>query len=121
MHSFVLLVLVACVLALPGIAASLAAFPPGEVSIVTRSAAAFGLGYAAAGGCAFILAVAHAFRLGLFIPLWLAVSAALWALAISRASFRDHAHALADDIRKNCLPLLLGAVVIAAFLVLHLK
>jgi len=67
------------------------------------------------------LAVTHAFRLGLFIPLWLAASALLWALAINRGSFRDHAHALADDIGKNRVPLLLGALVIAAFLVLHLK
>jgi hypothetical protein len=121
MQSYVLLVVVAGVLALPGVAAALVAFPPGEVSIVTRSAAAFGLGYAAAGGCAFTLAAAHAFRLSLFIALWLAVSALLWTLAIKRTSFRDHAHALADDIDKNRLPLLLGALAIAALLVLHLK
>lgn len=121
MHSLLLLALVACLLAVPGIAASLAAFPPGEVSIVTRSAAAFGLGYAASGGVAFLLAAAHAFRLSLFIPLWVAVSAVLWVLALRRASLRDHAHALVDDIDKNRLPLLLGALVIAVYLILHLK
>ena len=121
MHSLLLLALVACLLAVPGIAASLAAFPPGEVSIVTRSAAAFGLGYAASGGVAFLLAAVHAFRLSLFIPLWVAVSAVLWVLALRRASLRDHAHALVDDIDKNRLPLLLGALVIAAYLILHLR
>ena len=52
MHSLIVLAAVACVIAVPGIAAALAAFSPGEVAIVTRTAAAFGLGYAAAGGCA---------------------------------------------------------------------
>lgn len=121
MHSLVLLVLIACVLALPGIAASLTAFPPGGVSIVTRLAAAFGLGYAAAGGCAFILAAIHAFRLSFFIPFWLVVSAGLWALALRRGSLRDHARALAEDIDKNYLPLVLGALVSGAFLILHFK
>ena len=66
MHSLIVLGAVACVIAIPGIAAALAAFSPGEVAIVTRTAAAFGLGYAAAGGCAFLLAAVHAFRLSLF-------------------------------------------------------
>jgi len=77
MHSLIVLAEVACVIAVPGIAASLAAFRPGEVAIVTRLAAAFGLGFAAAGGCSFVLAATHAFRLSFFIPLWLVVSAAL--------------------------------------------
>jgi hypothetical protein len=47
MHSLIVLAAVACVIAIPGIAAALAAFSPGEVAIVTRTAAAFGLGYAA--------------------------------------------------------------------------
>src|SRR6266702_3755844 len=100
MHSAVLLTLVACLLAVPGIPAALAVFPPGEVSIVTRSAAAFGLGYAAAGGCAFLLAAAHALHLRVFIPVWLVVSAALWVFALRRASFRDHAHAVIEDMGR---------------------
>src|SRR5262249_6143468 len=42
MHSIIVLAVVACVIAVPGIAAALAAFLPGEVAIVTRTAAAFG-------------------------------------------------------------------------------
>ena len=122
MHSLIVLALVACVIAVPGVAASLAAFRPGEVAIVTRLAAAFGLGYAAA-GCAYVLAATHAFRLGFFIPLWLVVSAALWvvAWAIRRASIHDQATALMGDVNKNLFPLLLGAVVVAAVLIVHLS
>jgi hypothetical protein len=120
-HSFIVLAVVAILLALPGIAASLAAFGPGEVSIVTRLAAAFGLGYAAAGGCAFVLAAAHVFHLGVFIPLWLAVSAVLWVVALRRSSLRDQAIALGEDISKNIFPLLLGAVVVGTVLVVHVR
>lgn len=121
MHSLIVLAEVACVIAVPGIAASLAAFRPGEVAIVTRLAAAFGLGFAAAGGCAYVLAATHAFRLGFFIPLWLVVSAALWVVAIRRASIHDQATALMGDVNKNLFPLLLGAVVVAAVLIVHLS
>jgi hypothetical protein len=119
MHSVLLLALVGCLLAVPGIAAALAAFQPGQVSIVTRAAAAFGLGFAAAGGCAFVLSSTHTFRLAIFIPLWLVVSAALWVLALRRASLRDQAHAALSDIRDNRLPLLLGAAVVVAVLAIH--
>jgi hypothetical protein len=119
MHSVLLLVLVSGVLAVPGIAASLAAFPPGGISLVTRAAAAFGLGYAVAGGCAFALSSVHAFRLYIFIPLWLVASAVLWVLALRRASLRDQARALAADVRNDRFPLLLGALVVVALLVVH--
>src|SRR5215472_16613378 len=121
MHSLIVLAEVACVIAVPGIAASLAAFRPGEVAIVTRLAAAFGLGFAAAGGCSFVLAATHAFRLSFFIPLWLVDSAALWVVAIRRASIRDQATALIDDVNKNLFPLLLGAVVVVAVLIAHIS
>ncbi len=121
MRSLIVLALVSCVIALPGIAASLAAFRPGEVSIVTRMAAAFGLGYAASGGCAFVLSAAHAFRLSVFIPLWLTVSAVLWVMALRRASLRDQVTALIEDINKNRFPLILGALVVGAVLVIHVR
>ncbi len=119
MHSVPLLALVACLLAVPGIGASLAAFGPGEVSIVTRAAAAFGLGYAAAGGCAFVLSSTHLFRLAVFLPLWLAVSVLLWVLAVRRASLREQARAALADIRANGFPLAVGAAVLVAVLVIH--
>jgi len=120
-QSLLLLAAVACLLAVPGIAASLAAFAPGEISIVTRAAAAFGLGYAAAGGCAFILAAAHAFRLSLYLPLWFVVSAVLWVLAVRRAPLSEHARAFIDEFDNNRIPLLLGALVVVAILAVHFK
>ena len=121
MDSFVLLALVACVLGLPGVAASLAIFAPGEISVVTRAAAAFGLGYAASAGCAFLLAAVHAFRLSYFIASWLAASAALWLVALCRTSLREHARALGKDIAADRLPLLLGVLVLALLLILHFR
>lgn len=120
MQSALLLVVVACMLAIPGVGASFAAFPPGEVPFVTRAASVFGLGYAAAGGCAFILASAHAFRLSFFIPLWVVVSAVVWFLALRRASIRDHLHGLGAGIRDQRYPLLLGGLVVLAVLIIHL-
>jgi hypothetical protein len=120
-QSLLVLAGVACLLAVPGIAASLAAFPPGTVSIVTRSAAAFGLGYAAAGGCSFFLAAVHAFRLSFFLPLWFVISAALWVIALRRAPLRAHAQAFRDEFDSSRLPLLLGALVIVAILVVHFR
>jgi hypothetical protein len=121
LHSVPLLLLVGCLIAVPGIAAALAAFPPGEVSVVTRMAAAFGLGYAAAGGCAFVLAAAHVFWLASFLPFWLAVSAALWVVALRRAPVREHARAIRADLAAHPLPLLLGAFVVVALLASHFR
>jgi hypothetical protein len=120
-HSILLLVLVICVIALPGIAAALAVFPPGEMSIVTRLGAAFGLGYAVSAGCAFLLATAHIFHLGIFIALWLAVSVVLWVAALRRGSLHDHVRAFSEDFAANRIWLVLGVLVIAILLVLHLK
>jgi hypothetical protein len=121
MHSVIGLAVIACVIAVPGIAAALAAFSPGEVAIVTRCAAAFGLGYAAAGCCAFPLAAAHAFRLSFFFPLWLVVSAVLWVVALRRAPIGNQITALTADVTKNLFPLLLGAVVVGAVLIIHFR
>ena len=119
MHSLLLLVWCGCLLAIPGIPAALAAFQPGKVSVVTRLAAAFGLGYAAAGGCAFVLSSAHLFRLSIFLPLWLVVSAALWVLAARRASLAEHGRAVIAEIRQQPLPLLLGLAIVLAVLAVH--
>jgi len=119
MHSVLLLALAACLLAVPGIGASLAAFQPGQVSIVTRAAAAFGLGYAAAGGCAFVLSSAHAFWLAVYLPLWAAVSVGLWVIALRRASLREQGRAALTEIRAQPVPLLMGALVVIAVLAVH--
>ena len=119
LQSVVLLAWCGCLLAIPGIPAALAAFQPGKVSVVTRLAAAFGLGYAAAGGCAFVLSSSHLFRLSIFLPLWLVVSAALWVLAARRASLAEHGRAVLAEIRQQPLPLLIGSAVVLVVLAIH--
>jgi hypothetical protein len=119
LESVLLFVWCGALLAIPGIPAALAAFRPGTVSIVTRLAAAFGLGYAAAGGCAFVLSSAHLFRLNIFLPVWLVVSAALWVLAVRRSSLAEHGQAVLAEIRQQPLPLLLGAAVVLVVLAIH--
>lgn len=122
MSSVVLLAVVSCVLAVPGIPAAIIVFPPGETSVLTRAAAAFGLGYAVAGGCAFLLAAAGAFRLTGFILFWLIASAALWAWVLfRRAQARAHIQAIAADIGQNRLVLLIGALILVALLALHAR
>jgi hypothetical protein len=119
LQSVLLFVWCGCLVAIPGIPAALAAFQPGTVSVVTRLAAAFGLGYAAAGGCAFVLSSSHLFRLSIFLPLWLVVSAALWVLAARRASLADHGRAVLAEIRQQPLPLLLGSAVVLVVVAIH--
>jgi hypothetical protein len=121
MNSVVLLAAVACLLVVPGIAASLMAVPQGEVSVITRSALVFGLGYTVSAGCAFALAVAHGFRLAWFLALWVVVSAALWTWAVRTGRLRDQVRAIVADVSQSRLPLLLGAVVVAVLLVVHIR
>ncbi len=121
MSSVVLLAFLACLLAIPGIPAAVIAMPRGQVSVITRSAVTFGLGYAASAGCAFALAVAHVFRLAGFIALWLVVSAALWILACWRRSLREQVTAIVADLSENRLLLLIGAVILAVLLIIHVR
>jgi hypothetical protein len=119
LQSVLLFVWCGCLVAIPGIPAALAAFQPATVSVVTRLAAVFGLGYAAAGGCAFVLSSFHLLRLSIFLPLWLVVSAALWVLAARRASLAEHGRAVLAEIRQQPLPLLLGSAVVLVVLAIH--
>ncbi|MDR2985354.1 MAG: hypothetical protein LBV34_11000, partial [Nocardiopsaceae bacterium] len=107
-------------LAIPGIPAALVAFQPGKVCVVTRLAAAFGLGYVAAGGCAFALSSSHLFRLSTFLPLWLVVSGALWVLAAWRTSLAEHGRAILAEIRQPPLALVVGSAVVLIVLAIHL-
>jgi hypothetical protein len=121
MQSLLLLTVAIFMLAVPGTGAALAVCRPGELPAVTRLAAVFGFGYATCAGCAFILSAAHVLRLGFFLLSVLAVSVALWVCALRQVSLRDHIRGLAADIFRERLPLLLGALVIVAFLIVHLK
>lgn len=115
-----LLVAIGLLIAIPGTAATLAAFGPGDLAPATRLAAIFGLGYAAAGSCSFVLAAAHVFWLASFLPLWLVVTAGLWWLALRRFSLREQGRALWSDLLRDRLPLLLGALVVLVMIIFKL-
>jgi len=121
MSSVLLLALLGCLIAIPGIPASLIAFPSGESSFLTRVAAAFGLGYAASAGLAFALAAAHAFRLTVYVPIWVGLCAVLWFFAIRRSSVSDQLKVMAADVRSNRLALAIGAIALFVLFAIHLK
>ncbi|MHB1433582.1 MAG: hypothetical protein ACYCVZ_15910, partial [Streptosporangiaceae bacterium] len=118
MSGYLLLAAVACLIAVPGIAASLLLFGARDGAVITRLAAAFGLGYTVAAGCAFGLAAAHVFWLGSYLAAWAVASAILWARAARRASVRDQLRAIGSDIRQNKIALAAGALVILTLVAL---
>lgn len=121
MSSLVLLAIVSCLLAIPGVPASLLIFDSRPASAVTRLAAAFGLGYTVAAGCAFALAAAHEFWLGVYLVIWGAISLALWFWAVLRASLREQLRSIRADIGQHKIILAAGTLVIAALVLLHLR
>ncbi len=116
-----MLAAVSCLLAVPGVPAALIAFADRDGSVVTRAAAAFGLGYAVAAGCAFALAAARVFTLATYLPTWLAVSAILWIWALRRHSLRAAILLIGNDARKNKIVLAVGAVVVVGLVMVHLR
>lgn len=118
METLVVLLGVLVFIAVPGVGAALAAYGPGEIGALTGIAAVFGLGFAAAGGCAFALAATHTFGLDSFLLLWGAVSAVVWGFAVWRAPLRAQFRAFGADLRSNWLPLGMGLVPVLAVLVI---
>jgi hypothetical protein len=121
MSSVLLLVLLAFLLVVPGVPACVVIFGASEGSVVTRLAAMFGLGYAVSGGCAFLLSAVHLFHLAAFVPVWLVVTAALWAWAVRTGSVRGFWQSVVADIRGNKVALGVGALVFVAFMVIMLR
>ncbi|MHB1816684.1 MAG: hypothetical protein ACYCO9_01445 [Streptosporangiaceae bacterium] len=121
MSSYLLLAAVTCLIAVPGIPASLLLFSGREGAVVTRLAAAFGLGFTVAAGCAFGLAAAHVFWLGSYLGAWAIASAILWAWSARRAPLRDQLHAIGSDIGQNKIALAVGALVLLTLMTLHLR
>ncbi len=121
MHSGWLLVLMGTILLLPGLGAALALFPPGTMSPVTRAAGVFGLGFAASGGLAFVLASAHVFWPATYVVLWIVLTALVWAGALRRRPVRAEVRAFLGEFgHGHRLALLLGAGVVVAVVVAHL-
>jgi hypothetical protein len=105
----------------PGLGATLAAFPPGRVGPATRLALMFGLGYATVGLTAVVLVIAHVLHPYTFFPALAAVTVALWVTGLRRGGLRAHAAALADDVAHDGWSLAVGAVVFVAIAIVRLR
>jgi len=113
--SIVAAVLVATLVLAAGALASAAVYPPGTVTLPTRVASAFGLGYAVAALTPTVLVVGHVFDPVATVAALLIVTAAL---AVAAGRRCRPLRALADDARRQARaapgPLIVGAVVIVA-------
>jgi hypothetical protein len=105
----------------PGLGATLAAYPPGRIGAVTRLALMFGLGYAVVGLAAVALVIAHALQAATFFPLLALVTAALWAYGLRRGGARRHWVALRDEVAADRWALAAGAIVFLAIAVVRLR
>jgi hypothetical protein len=119
--SIVAAVLVATLVVAAGALASAAVYPPGTVTLPTRVASAFGLGYAVAALTPALLVALHVFDPVPTAAALLSVVAALGLVAHRRCR---PLRALADDVREQVraapVALALGAAVIVAIAVARL-
>ena len=90
-----------CLVLIPGLGATLAAYPPGRVGPVTRLALMFGLGYAVVGITALVLVIVHGLQPATFFPLLTVVTVGLWAFGLRRGGARAHWTALRDDVSAD--------------------
>jgi hypothetical protein len=100
-------------LAVPGAAAVLVLFGPGELSVPTRLALVFGLGYAIVGGAAYVLTIARVMLPVPFLLLVAAISLGLWFVAVRRRSLREHGRAIRSEFLADRWNLVIGLLVIA--------
>jgi hypothetical protein len=101
------ILLVGALVVVPGAGASLALAPPGGITIESRIALAFGLGYGLVAGVATALALAHVFSRPAFIAGVIVATVVVWVLALRRAPVREQAAKLAEQARE--MPFVLGA------------
>jgi hypothetical protein len=106
---------------LPGLGATLAAYPPGRVGPVTRLALMFGLGYAVVGITAVALVIVHALQAATFFGLLAVVTAALWAFGVRRGALGEHWAALRDDVAADRWALAAGTIVLLAIAIVRLR
>src|SRR6266571_4625901 len=104
----------------PGVAATFAVFGPGRVSLPTRLALVFGLGYAVMAFVGFVLTLLHVMRPIPFFATQAAVTAALLLWATVRRSWRDQIQALTREIREEKWALATGGVVLVWIAVIRI-
>jgi hypothetical protein len=105
----------------PGIGATLLAYPPGRVGAVTRLALAFGLGYAVVGLTAVVLVIARVLHPETFFPLFAVVTAGLWVAGLRRGGVRAHVTALRAEVGGDRWTLGVGALVFLAIAIVRLR
>ncbi len=111
----------ACGLVLvPGIGAMLAVYPPRRAGLATRIALAFALGYATVGLVATALVIGHVLTRTSFLLLLLAVTLALWGVAVRRGP-GEHLRAVRDELADDRVALAAGLVVLLAIGVVRLR
>jgi hypothetical protein len=111
----------AALVLVPGLGATLAAFPPGRVGPVTRLALMFGLGYAVVGITAVVLVIGHVLQAATFFPALAIVTVVLWAAGLRRGGLRQHLDALSADIAGDGWALAAGALVFVAIAIVRLR
>jgi hypothetical protein len=84
------LVVVGLLVLVPGAGASLAVARPGGISIESRIALCFGLGYGLVGAVATLLALMHIFSRPAFVVGVVLATVAAWYLALRRSPLREH-------------------------------
>ena len=97
-----------------GIVASVAAFPPGSLSLPTRLSSIFALGYACLGLCAALLVIAHQLSARNYLFSLIAVALALAAVAWRRGSVQRHPLAIWTELKGEPVALVSGLVVVTA-------
>jgi hypothetical protein len=105
----------------PGLGATLAAYPPERIGVVTRLALAFGLGYAVVGVTAVVLVIARVMHPETFFPALAAVTAALWACGLRRGGVRAHLDAVSAEVGRERWTLAVGALVFVAIAIVRLR
>lgn len=106
------------VIAVPGLGATLAAYPPGKISLPLRLALTFGFGYAMAGAVAFVLTAAGFLEPAPLLGILGAGTVVLWVIGLRRGSLREHGKAIVTEVKAEPWSLgggLLIIVAIAAF------
>jgi len=109
----------AALVLVPGLGATLAAYPPGRLGPATRLALAFGLGYAVVGVTAVALVIAHILQPATFFPALGIVTVVLWVSGLRRGSAREHLAALADDVAADGWGLGIGLLVFCAIAIVR--
>jgi hypothetical protein len=106
------LVWLTILVSVPGIAAALLLYRPGEIGFPTRLAIVIPFGYIVIGGVAYVLTLVHAMRpVPFFFVVGLA-TAALWVALLRRVSLRENARDIGALFRGDRLALWIGVAVL---------